>query len=78
MANKCLNEHWFITIQHARSTIEAWRIEYNTERTHSSLNDLTPEEFRAAHASDQRHFGSVSVKAKNPVSLPPDSTSIPY
>ena len=76
--DECLNEHWFLTMTHARSVIEAWRIEYNTERTHSSLNDLTPEEFRAAHASDQRHFGSVSVKAKNPVSLTPDSTSIPY
>ena len=76
--DECLNEHWFITMAHARSTIEAWRIEYNTERTHSSLNDLTPEEFRDAHASAQKHFGSVSVKAKNPVSLTPDSTSIPY
>lgn len=28
-----------------RSVIEAWRIEYNTERTHSSLDDLTPKEF---------------------------------
>jgi len=60
-----------------RSTIEAWRIEYNTERTHSSLDDLTPEEFRHAHASG-KIIGSVSVKAKNPVSLTPDSTSIPY
>ena len=43
--DECLNEHWFITMVHARSVIEAWRIEYNTERTHSSLDDLTPEEF---------------------------------
>lgn len=76
--DECLNEHWFITMAHARSVIEAWRIEYNTERTHSSLNDLTPEEFRHAHASEERRFGSVSVKTKNPVSLTPDSTSIPY
>jgi putative transposase len=75
--DECLNEHWFITMAHARSTIEAWRIEYNTERTHSSLDDLTPEEFRHAHASG-KFTGSVSVKAKNPVSLTPDSTSIPY
>jgi putative transposase len=75
--DECLNEHWFITMQHARSTIEAWRVEYNTERTHSSLDDLTPEEFRHAHASG-KFTGSVSVKAKNPVSLTPDSTSIPY
>jgi putative transposase len=76
--DECLNEHWFITMAHARSLIEAWRNEYNTERTHSSLNDLTPEEFRDAHAFEQRHFESVSVKAKNPVSLTSDSTSIPY
>jgi hypothetical protein len=57
--------------------IEAWRIEYNTERPHSSLDDLTPEEFRHAHTSAEA-IGSVSVKAKNPVSLTPDSTSIPY
>jgi hypothetical protein len=45
-------------MQHARSVIEAWRIEYNTERPHSSLDDLTPEEFRHAHASP----GSVGAK----------------
>jgi putative transposase len=30
---------------HARRAIEAWRIEYNTERPHSSLGNLTPEEY---------------------------------
>jgi len=35
-AMNALNEHWFMSMQHARSTIEAWRIEYNTERPHSS------------------------------------------
>ena len=43
--DECLNEHWFITMAQARRIIEAWRIEYNTERTHSSLDDLTPQEF---------------------------------
>src|SRR5262249_6346564 len=43
--DECLNEHWFVTIAHARHVIEAWRIEYNTERTHSSLANLTPQEF---------------------------------
>jgi putative transposase len=76
--DECLNEHWFVTMAHARAVIEAWRIEYNTERTHSSLGDLTPEEFRDAHASEVKRFGSVSVKTENPVSLTPDSTSIPY
>jgi len=43
--DECLNEHWFVTMAHARQAIEAWRIEYNTERPHSSLDDLTPEQY---------------------------------
>lgn len=45
--DECLNEHWFVTMAQARRIIEAWRVEYNTERPHSSLGDLTPEEFAA-------------------------------
>jgi allophanate hydrolase subunit 2 len=75
--DECLNEHWFLSMQHARCVIEAWRIEYNTERPHSSLDDLTPEEFRDAHASEDEAFGSVSVKAKNPVSLTPPPNALP-
>ena len=43
--DECLNEHWFLTMAHARRAIENWRIEYNTERPHSSLGNLTPEEY---------------------------------
>jgi putative transposase len=42
-----LNEHWFVNIAHARRVIENWRIEYNTERPHSSLGDRTPTEYAA-------------------------------
>jgi len=75
--DECLNEHWFLSMQHARLTIEAGRIEYSTERPHSSLGDLTPEEFRNAHAFAEA-IGSVSVKPQDSVFLTPDSTSIPY
>jgi putative transposase len=78
LRDECLNEHWFVTMAHACAVIEAWRIEYNTERTHSSLRNQTPQEFRDAHASEVKRLGSVSVKTENPVSLTPDSTSIPY
>ena len=27
--DECLNEHWFLTMAHARRAIENWRIEYN-------------------------------------------------
>jgi putative transposase len=43
--DECLNEHGFLSLAHARSVIEAWRIEYNTERPHSSLGNCTPSEF---------------------------------
>jgi putative transposase len=43
--DECLNEHWFLTMAYARRIIEAWRVEYNTERPHSSLGNLTPEEY---------------------------------
>jgi putative transposase len=43
--DECLNEHWFVTMAQARRVIEKWRIEYNTERPHSSLGELTPEQF---------------------------------
>jgi putative transposase len=45
--DECLNEHWFVNIAHARRVIESWRIEYNTERPHSSLGDRTPVEYAA-------------------------------
>lgn len=48
--DECLNEHWFLDMAQARRIIEAWRIEYNTERPHSSLGNLTPEEFADARA----------------------------
>lgn len=66
LRDECLNEHWFVTMAHARAVIEAWRIEYNTERTHSSLRNQTPQEFRDAHASGVKRLASVSVKTENP------------
>lgn len=45
--DECLNDNLFTDLLDARKKIEAWRIDYNTVRPHSSLNDLTPEEFIA-------------------------------
>ena len=45
LREECLNVNWFMSINSARRTIEEWRVDYNTERPHSSLSDLTPEEF---------------------------------
>jgi putative transposase len=43
--DNCLNEHWFASLREARRLIEAWRIDYNTIRPHSSLDGATPEEY---------------------------------
>lgn len=45
LRRECLNEHWFTSLAEARELIEAWRQEYNRERPHGSLDDLTPLEF---------------------------------
>ena len=42
---ECLNDGWFKTMPEARATIEEWRIDYNRNRPHSSLENLTPEAF---------------------------------
>jgi putative transposase len=42
---ECLNASWFLSLADARDRIEAWRVDYNTERPHSALGHLTPEAF---------------------------------
>jgi putative transposase len=47
LRDECLNEHLFANLREAQHIIEDWRIDYNTNRPHSSLNGLTPTEFAA-------------------------------
>jgi putative transposase len=42
---ECLNDNWFMNLRDAQDIVETWRQDYNTARPHSSLNDLTPQEF---------------------------------
>lgn len=51
LRDECLNENWFITMEDARTRIEAWRIDYNQIRPHSGLDNLTPAEFALRHNS---------------------------
>ena len=43
--DECLNEHWFVSLADAQAAIEAWRLDYNTVRPHSSLGGATPDQF---------------------------------
>jgi putative transposase len=46
--DECLDCHWFASLEEARQTIEAWRIEYNTQRPHRALKQQTPAAYVAA------------------------------
>jgi putative transposase len=48
--DECLNENWFLSLDDARSKIEAYRVDYNEVRPHSSLANRTPGEFARAAA----------------------------
>jgi putative transposase len=45
LRDECLNVTQFVSLEDARARIEAWRIDYNEHRPHSSLGNLTPGEF---------------------------------
>ena len=42
--DECLNTNWFLSIEGAQEKLEAWRVDYNQYRPHSSLDSMTPEE----------------------------------
>jgi len=52
--DECLNQHWFISLEEAKSIIEEWRIDYNSIRPHSSLGYLAPQEFIRLSQQDCR------------------------
>jgi putative transposase len=60
--DECLNQHWFTNLAHARRTIEAWRLDYNQARPHSSLGYRTPEEFRRQFPADEANRTPAGLK----------------
>jgi putative transposase len=45
LRDECLTVHQFTSMAEAQDLIEAWRLDYNQRRPHSSLGHLTPNEF---------------------------------
>jgi putative transposase len=39
---ECLNQHWFLDLDDARTKIELWRQDYNDVRPHSAIGERTP------------------------------------
>ena len=50
--DECLNSNLFFSLEDANQKLEEWRIDYNTRRPHSSLENLTPEEYAQRHATE--------------------------
>jgi putative transposase len=42
-----------MSLEDARQTIEAWRIDYNVVRPHTALGNQTPAAYKAAYARNQ-------------------------
>lgn len=57
LRDECLNEHAFSSLAEARRIIEAWRVDYNTIRPHSSLGGLAPSMFASRSLRDLNTAG---------------------
>jgi putative transposase len=58
LRDECLNVTEFTSMEHARSSLAAWREDYNLRRPHGSLGNLTPSEY----AKQGRKRGSEAAK----------------
>ena len=52
--DELLNVEEFGSLLEAQVVVEAWRIEYNTDRPHGALGGLTPIEVRAAWTTEHQ------------------------
>jgi putative transposase len=68
--DECLNQNWFVSLAEARQIIEAWRVDYNTARPHSSLGYRTPEEFAAEVGGEKGCGKAAPRKTENRFSSP--------
>ena len=67
--DECLNEHWFLNLADAKAAIEAWRVDYNTVRPHSSLGGRTPDQFAQVSEGARRLMPPRPDEAAKPEDL---------
>lgn len=61
LRDECLNETLFASLPEACRIIEAWRVDYNRHRPHSSLGQLTPNDFAKLNGPDKRQGGPLEL-----------------
>ena len=52
--DECLNETLFSSLAEARKQITTWKEDYNNHRPHSSLGNITPNEFAMKMALEKQ------------------------
>lgn len=62
LRQECLNAHWFLSLDDAKSKIEAWRREYNESRPHSSLDWMTPVEYAQKYWESHPNTNAVQAE----------------
>lgn len=45
LRDECLNANWFFSLEDAQEKFDIWRADYNGFRPHSSLGDMSPNEY---------------------------------
>ena len=51
---ECIDQNWFLSLDEAHSSCEAYRKEYNEERPHSAAGNKTPVEFMTSIGQPSR------------------------
>lgn len=68
--DECLNEHWFVSLAHARTVIATWHREYNQERPKKTLKAMTPSAY-AMHLEIKTH-----PTQPKPITVEPASSTV--
>ena len=74
--DELLNLENFATLAEAQVIVEAWRVEYNTQRPHSALGGLTPDEYARRYGTPGHGRGCVCGQGV-PVVISPRSSPGP-
>jgi len=53
LRDECLNETLFTSLDEAKESLKEWKDDYNQHRPHSSLGNLTPQEFAEKKTLDK-------------------------
>ncbi len=69
LRDELLNETLFSSLAEARTMLADWRLDYNTQRTHSRLGWLTPSEFANRNVQDKQRLLGAASQGSAPIAV---------